>query len=55
MQEMAAASNRIANLAAQANEVAGVAADGSDANVNIVSDNIQNSLNRGPKIIRARS
>jgi cytoskeletal protein CcmA (bactofilin family) len=55
MHEMAAASNRIANLAAQANEVAGVAADGSDSTVNIVSDNIQNSLNRGPKIIRARS
>ncbi len=55
MHEMAAASNRIANLAAQANEVAGVATDASDANVNVVSDNIQNSLNRGPKIIRARS
>ena len=54
MHEMAAASNRIANLAAQANEVADVAADGSDATVNVVSDNIQNSLNRGPKIIRAR-
>ena len=55
MQEMAAASNRISSLAAQANEMADVAADGSGATVNILSDNIQNSLNRGPKIIRARS
>jgi cytoskeletal protein CcmA (bactofilin family) len=55
MQEMAAASNRIANLAAQAHEVADVAAESSDGTVNVVSDNIQNTLNRGPKIIRARS
>lgn len=55
MHEMAAASNRIASLAAQANEVAGVASDLSESTVNVVPDNIQNSLNRGPKIIRARS
>jgi cytoskeletal protein CcmA (bactofilin family) len=55
VQEMAAASNRIASLAAQATEVAGVAADASGATVNVVPDNIQNSLNRAPKIIRARS
>ena len=55
MQEMAAASNRIANLAAQANEMADVAADASESTVNVVSDNIQNTLNRAPKIIRARS
>jgi cytoskeletal protein CcmA (bactofilin family) len=57
VQEMAAASNRIASLTNQAEEIAEAASAGADAvgNVNIMQDNIQNALNRGPKIIRARS
>jgi cytoskeletal protein CcmA (bactofilin family) len=52
--EMAAAANRIANMTSQTDEMS-AAASGVAGTVNVMPDNIQHSLNRGPKIIRARS
>ncbi|HUO08757.1 MAG TPA: polymer-forming cytoskeletal protein [Phycisphaerae bacterium] len=52
--EMAAAANRLANMTSQTDEMAETAS-GVAGTVNVVSENIQNTLNRGPRIIRARS